>query len=83
MSKKQKKWLSEISDEQKTTKTAFRARPKAKKTEKIDFRASPKSKKQKKQFFGHGRKTKNGENCISATAETEKTPQNGFPTPWK
>ena len=33
--------------------------------------------------FGHGRKTKNGENCISATAETEKTPQNGFPTPWK
>jgi len=32
--------------------------------------------------FGHGRKTKNGENYISATAETEKTPQNGFPTPW-
>ena len=32
--------------------------------------------------FGHGRKTKNGENCISATAETEKTPQTGFPTPW-
>ena len=51
--------------------------------EKIDFRASPKSKKQKKQRFGHGRKTKNGENCISATAETEKMSQNGFPTPWK
>ena len=33
--------------------------------------------------FGHGRKTKNDENCISATAETEKTPQNSFPTPWK
>ena len=33
--------------------------------------------------FGHGRKTKNDENCISAMAETEKTPQNGFPTPWK
>ncbi len=33
--------------------------------------------------FGHGRKTKNGENCISATAETEKMPENGFPTPWK
>ena len=33
--------------------------------------------------FGHGRKTKNDENCISATAETEETPQNGFPTPWK
>ena len=47
--------------------------------------------------FGHGRKTKNGENSISATAETEimpqkrfsnplemgKMPQNGFPIPWK
>ena len=47
--------------------------------------------------FGHGRKTKNGENCISATAEAEKMPQkrfsnplemgksfkNGFLTPWK
>lgn len=33
--------------------------------------------------FGHGRKTKNDENCISAMAETEKTPQKGFPTPWK
>ena len=39
--------------------------------------------KMKKLRFGHGRKTKNGENCISATAETEKTPQNGFPIPWK
>ena len=33
--------------------------------------------------FGHGRKTKNDENCISAMAETEKLPQRGFPTPWK
>ena len=33
--------------------------------------------------FAHGRKTKNDENCISATAEIEKTPQNDFPTPWK
>lgn len=47
--------------------------------------------------FGRGRKTKNGENSISATAETEIMPQkrlsnplemgkslkNGFPTPWK
>ena len=33
--------------------------------------------------FGHGRKTKNDENCISATAETEKTPQNSISTPWK
>ena len=63
------KWFSEASDEQKT--------------EKIDFRPWPKSKKQQKRRFGHGRKTKNGENCISATAETEKTPQTGFPTPWK
>lgn len=66
--KNKKNWLSEASDEQKT--------------EKIDFRPRPKSKKRQKQRFGHGRKTKNGENCISAMAETEKTPQNGFPTPW-
>lgn len=33
--------------------------------------------------FGHGRKTKNGENSISAMVETEIMPQNGFPTPWK
>ena len=33
--------------------------------------------------FAHGRKTKNDKNSVSATAETEKTPQNGFPTPWK
>lgn len=47
--------------------------------------------------FGHGRKTRNGKNCISATAEAEKMPQkrlsnplemgksfkNGFPTSWK
>ena len=69
MSRKQKKWLSEGSDEQKTEKNGF---PRARM-----------SRKQQKQRFGHGRKTKNGENCISATAETGKTPQNGFPTPWK
>ena len=33
--------------------------------------------------FAHGRKTKNDENCVSATAETEKTPQNSISTPWK
>ena len=33
--------------------------------------------------FAHSRKMKNDENCISATAETEKTPQDGIPTPWK
>ena len=33
--------------------------------------------------FGHGRKTKNDENCILATAETEEMPQNSFPIPWK
>ena len=55
----------------------------SKKTEKIDFRPWPKSKKQQKQRFGHGRKAKNDENCISATAETEEMPQNSFPTPWK
>ena len=53
------------------------------KTLKIGFRPRPKSRKQQKERFGRGRKTKNGENCISATAETEKTPQTGFPTPWK
>ena len=31
--------------------------------------------------FGHGRKTKNGENSISATAETEIMPQKRFPNP--
>jgi len=41
------------------------------------------SRKQQKPRFGHGRKTKNGENSISATAETEIMSQNGFPTPWK
>ena len=48
------------------------------KTEKIDFRSWPKSKKQQKQRFGHGRKTKNGENCISATAEKRKTVKTAF-----
>lgn len=33
--------------------------------------------------FGHGRKTKNGKNGISATAEAEIMPQNGFLIPWK
>ena len=31
--------------------------------------------------FGHGRKTRNGKNCISATAETEIMPQKRFPNP--
>ena len=31
--------------------------------------------------FGHGRKTRNGENSISATAETEKMPQKRFSNP--
>ena len=31
--------------------------------------------------FGHGRKTKNGENCISAMAEAEKMPQKRFSNP--
>ncbi len=31
--------------------------------------------------FGHGRKTRNGENCISATAEAEKMPQKRFSNP--
>ena len=53
----------------------------SKKTEKIDFRPWPKSKKQQKQRFGHGRKAKNDENCISATAETEIMPQKWFPNP--
>ena len=33
--------------------------------------------------FGCGRRVKNSKNCVSATAETEKMLQNGFPTPWK
>jgi len=39
------------------------------KTLKIDFPPRRTSKKQQKQHFGRGRKTKNGENCISAMAE--------------
>ena len=31
--------------------------------------------------FGHGRKTRNGENCISAMAETEIMPQKRFSNP--
>lgn len=31
--------------------------------------------------FGHGRKTRNGKNCISATAEAEKMPQKRFSNP--
>ena len=53
------------------------------KTLKIGFRPWPKSRKQQKERFGHSRKTKNGENCISATAEIEKTLKITFPTPWK
>ena len=53
------------------------------KTLKIGFRPWPKSRKQQKERFGRGRKTKNGENCISATAEIEKTLKITFPTPWK
>ena len=49
------------------------------KTLKIGFRPWPKSRKQQKERFGHGRKMKNGENCISATAETEKSLKNGSP----
>lgn len=33
--------------------------------------------------FGHGRKTRNGKNCISAKAEAEKCLKNGFLIPWK
>ena len=53
------------------------------KTLKIGFRPWPKSRKQQKERFGRGRKTKNGENCISAMAEIEKTLKITFPTPWK
>ena len=53
------------------------------KTLKIGFRPWPKSRKQQKERFGRGRKTKNGENCISAAAEIEKTLKITFPTPWK
>lgn len=31
--------------------------------------------------FGHGRKTRNGKNSISATAEAEKMPQKRFSNP--
>ena len=31
--------------------------------------------------FGHDRKTRNGKNCISATAEAEKMPQKRFSNP--
>ena len=65
------------------------------KTLKIDFPPRPKSRKQQKERFGRNRKTKNGENCISAmaeslkmkkncvsaTAEIEKTLKITFPTP--
>ena len=53
------------------------------KTLKIGFRPRPMSRKQQKERFGRGRKTKNGENCVSATAEIEKTLKITFPTPWK
>ena len=51
------------------------------KTLKIGFPPRRTSRKQQKEHFGRGRKTKNGENCISATAEIEKTLRITFPTP--
>jgi len=48
------------------------------KTLKIGFRPWPKSRKQQKERFGRGRKTKNGENCISAMAESLKMKKTAF-----
>ena len=47
-------------------------------TLKIGFRPRPKSRKQQKERFGRGRKTKNGENCISAAAESLKMKKTAF-----
>ena len=55
----------------------------SKKMEKNAFRPRPKNEKRRKLHFGHGRKLKNEKNCVSATAETEKTLRITFPTPWK
>ena len=89
MQKTPKNSFSYPYDEQKTLKTAFRRgtinkkRQKqpfvgydGQKTLKIGFRPWPKSRKQQKKRFGRGRKTKNGENCISATAESLKMKKN-------
>ena len=51
---------------------------KVRKTLKIGFRPRPKSRKQQKERFGRGRKTKNGENCISAAAESLKMKKTAF-----
>ena len=48
------------------------------KTLKIGFRPWPKSRKQQKERFGRGRKTKNGENGISAMAESFKMKKTAF-----
>ena len=53
------------------------------KTLKIGFPPRPKNEKRRKLHFGHGRKLKNEKNCVSATAEIEKTLKITFPTPWK
>ena len=55
----------------------------SKKMEKNAFRPRPKNEKRRKLHFGHGRKLKNEKNCVSATAEIEKTLKITFPTPWK
>ena len=48
------------------------------KTLKIGFRPWPKSRKQQNERFGRGRKTKNGENGISAMAESLKMKKTAF-----
>ena len=53
------------------------------KTLKIGFPPRPKNEKRRKLHFGRGRKLKNEKNCVSATAEIEKTLKITFPTPWK
>ena len=50
---------------------------------KTAFPPRPKNEKRRKLHFGHGRKLKNEKNCVSATAEIEKTLKITFPTPWK
>ena len=51
------------------------------KTLKIDFPPRRTSRKQQKLHFRPGRKLKNEKNCVSATAEIEKTLRITFPTP--
>ena len=55
MSRKQKKQLSEVSNEQKTEKKWLSEGSDEQKTEKTAFRAWPKAKKWRKMRFGHGR----------------------------